>query len=114
MTPKPTSDGQLAKRAPHANAKSGGETAERAERARIRELTQQALDAFRRDLPQLMQDGKWKWEAYHGDSQIAWGKTQLELYQECYRKGLKDDEFMIRSVEPEWCEFVVAPEQDKL
>jgi hypothetical protein len=80
-----------------------------AERIRIRELTQQALDAFRRDLPQLMQEGKWKWVAYNGDRQVAWGQRQLPVIQECKRLGFAVSEVMIRSVEPGWCEYVVAP-----
>jgi hypothetical protein len=79
------------------------------ERIRIRELTQQALDAFRRDLPQLMQEGKWKWVAYNGDRQVAWGQRQRPVIQECKRLGFTTSEVMIRSVEPEWCEYVVAP-----
>ena len=57
--------------------------------------------AFRRDLPELLRTHYRQWVAYHGDDRIRFGRTQFELYEECYRRGLHDDEFVVRSVEPE-------------
>lgn len=42
-----------------------------------------------------------QWVAYHGEDRIRFGRTQFELYEECYRRGWHDDEFVVRSVEPE-------------
>ena len=57
--------------------------------------------AFRRDLPELLKTHYRQWVAYHGEDRIRFGRTQLELYEECYRRGLRDDEFVVRSVEAE-------------
>jgi hypothetical protein len=60
-----------------------------------------AQAAFRRDLPDLMKTHYRQWVAYHGEDRIRFGRTQFELYEECYRRGLHDDEFVVRSIEPE-------------
>jgi len=57
--------------------------------------------AFRRDLPDLLQTHYRQWVAYHGDERIGFGRTQFELYELCLSRGLTDDEFVVRSVEPE-------------
>jgi hypothetical protein len=76
------------------------------ERPDLRALGRQALLAFWRDLPQLLQERPWQWVAYHGERQLGFGRTQTELWQECLRQGLHPDEFMIRSIEPEDPEVV--------
>ena len=65
--------------------------------------------AFRRDLPRLLAERPGQWVAYHGDEQIGFGATKTELYQNCLRRGLKRDEFLVRSVEPEMNEIVIGP-----
>ena len=57
--------------------------------------------AFRRDLPQLLGERYGQWVAYHGDERISFGGSQFELYDECIRRGLRDDEFVVRVVAPE-------------
>ena len=57
--------------------------------------------AFRRDLPELLKSRYRWWVAYQGDEQIGFGKTQRELYRECFRRGLKEGEFVVCSIEPE-------------
>jgi hypothetical protein len=37
----------------------------------------------------------------HGDERIGFGRSQFELYDECIRRGLRDDEFVLRVVAPE-------------
>jgi hypothetical protein len=53
--------------------------------------------AFLRDLPQLLQlrRGKKLRVAYHGEERMAFGSTETDLYQECYRRGLKEEEFSV-------------------
>ena len=65
--------------------------------------------AFRRDLPRLLAERPGQWVAYRGEEQIGFGATKTELYQECLRRGLKRDEFLVRSVEPEMDEMVLGP-----
>ena len=57
--------------------------------------------AFRRDLRQLLDKRYGQWVAYHGDERICFGRSQFELYDECIRRGLRDDEFVVRVVAPE-------------
>jgi len=57
--------------------------------------------AFRRDLPELLKSRFRWWVAYHGDDRIGFGKTQRELYRECFRRGLKEGEFVVCSIEPD-------------
>lgn len=36
-----------------------------------------------------------QWVAYHGDECAGVGRTQTDVYQECLRRGLKEDEFEV-------------------
>jgi len=64
-------------------------------------LLARSLDAFRRDLPRLLETHYGKWVAYHGDAQVGFGKTETELYRKCLARGMKRDEFLVCSIEPE-------------
>jgi hypothetical protein len=70
-------------------------------------LILEAQEAFRRDLPQLLKERPGQWVAYSGEQRIGFGATQLGLYQECLRRGFKEDEFLVRSIEPEVYEIVL-------
>ena len=67
----------------------------------IAPMTARSQAAFRRDLPELLKTHYRQWVAYHGEDRVRFGRTQFELYEECYRRGWHDDEFVVRSVEPE-------------
>jgi len=58
-------------------------------------MESQSMDAFYRDLPELLKEHPRKWVAYHGDELIGVGRTQTELYHKCLRRGLKEDEFVV-------------------
>jgi hypothetical protein len=60
-----------------------------------------SLAAFRRDLPKLLDTHYGKWVAYHGDERLGFGKTETKLYEEHLAAGLKLDEFLVCSIEPE-------------
>jgi hypothetical protein len=64
-------------------------------------LIQQALDAFRRDLPELMKTHYRQWVIYQGDRRLRFGRSKTELIQECLQRGLGRDEFVVRRVAPE-------------
>ena len=74
----------------------------------IPSVIQRCQDAFRRDLPALLQDKKrsGEWVAYHGGDRIGFGKSKTELYQQCLRRGLKSDEFVVRCIAPEMPEEI--------
>jgi hypothetical protein len=78
-----------------------GQAAEGLKQARLIALGRQALLAFWRDLPQLLQEHPRMWVAYHGDVRLGIGPTRFALWQECEHLGLQPEEFMIRSIEPE-------------
>lgn len=64
---------------------------------------QRAQAAFRRDLPLLLQNKRYyrQWVAYHGDQRIGILRSEFELYDECFRRGLKETEFVVRCIVPE-------------
>jgi len=62
-------------------------------------MIQESIQAFRRDLPEMLKSHRGKWVAYHGDDRIGFGKTQTELYQKCFRRGLTRDDFVVCGVE---------------
>ena len=64
-------------------------------------LLAQSLQAFRRDLPRLLETHHGRWVAYHGDEQLGFSRTQTELYEKGFARGLKPDEFLVCSIEPE-------------
>lgn len=61
-------------------------------------MIQKSIDAFRRDLPEMLKTHRGKWVAYSGDERIGFGKTQTELYRECFRRGLTRDDFVVCGV----------------
>jgi hypothetical protein len=64
-------------------------------------LGKQAVLAFRRDLSRLLEERPGEWVAYHGGRQVGIARTDLELYRECARLGIPDDEYIVRPIEPE-------------
>lgn len=63
-------------------------------------MIQESIHAFRRDLPELLKTHRGKWVAYHGDERFGFGKTQTELYQRGFRRGLTRNDFIVGFVEP--------------
>jgi hypothetical protein len=57
--------------------------------------------AFFRDLPELLKKHYRKWVAYRGDERIGLSPSKRLLCQECLRRGLAADEFVVRSIEPQ-------------
>ena len=66
-------------------------------------MIQRSIDAFRRDLPELLKTHYGKWVAYNGDERIGFGRTETDLYEECFRRGLTRDDFVVSAIEP--CAF---------
>jgi hypothetical protein len=64
-------------------------------------LVEQAQKAFYRDLPRLLQERPGPWVAYHGDKPLGFARTQAELYRECLRRGIDEEEFVVQCIEPE-------------
>ena len=68
----------------------------------IAPLMLRAMQAFWRDLPELLQKrrNRGKWAAYHGDERVVIARSEVEAYQECFRRGLKRGEFYVGWLEP--------------
>jgi hypothetical protein len=67
-------------------------------------------EAFRRALPRLLQQTPFlrHWVAYHRDEQIGIARMGQTLYDECSRRGLKDDEFYVGWIDA--CELIEEEE----
>jgi hypothetical protein len=64
-------------------------------------MIQRSQQAFRRDLAQLLRTKEGQahqWVAYHGDERIGFGLSKRRLYQECLRRGLTEQEFVVRRI----------------
>lgn len=66
-------------------------------------LVLRSQQAFWQDLPELLKDrrNRGKWAAYHGEERVAVRRSDVEAYQECFRRGLKHEEFYVGRLEPE-------------
>ena len=67
----------------------------------ITPMIAKSQEAFCRDLAELLNSRYGWWVAYHGDERLGFGRTQTELYEECFRRGLTDDQFVVRCVMPD-------------
>ena len=58
--------------------------------------------AFWRDLPELLKHrrNRGKWAAYHGEERVAITRSDVDAYQECFRRGLKHEEFYVGWLKP--------------
>ena len=68
--------------------------------AAIHPLIQQALDAHRRDLPELLQGHADQWAAYHGGRRLGFGPSKIRLIREYLRQGIPDEELLVLLVRP--------------
>ncbi|MFL5342981.1 MAG: hypothetical protein ACJ8F7_22850 [Gemmataceae bacterium] len=60
-----------------------------------------SMEAYWRDLPALLKSRyRGQWVAYHGNERVGFARTQGDLVEECYRRGLAHEEFWVDRVEP--------------
>jgi hypothetical protein len=73
-----------------------------ADRFEIAPGIRRSQEAFRRDLPQLLDNRKLrnKWALYHGQQRLGFARTQHELIRECLRRRLKEDEYYVGKIVP--------------
>jgi hypothetical protein len=71
--------------------------AQRAPEDSISPMRLRSMQAFWRDLPKLLENRRnhKKWAAYHGDERVAIARSQVDAYQECFRRGLNRGEFYV-------------------
>jgi len=77
--------------------------------AHLQDRQQQSLRAFQHDLAKLWAVHPGQWVAYQGDLQIGLAAHKHELYQDCFRRGLQRDEFVIFCIEPQETEMTLGP-----
>ena len=68
---------------------------EEAASAAVSPLYHRSQEAFYRTLPELLTKHARQWVAFHGEELIGFAATQTDLYQECVRRGLREDEFVV-------------------
>jgi hypothetical protein len=61
----------------------------------------QANEAFRRDFPELWPAQDRRWVLYHGDERIDIQDSPVPLYEECKRRGWRQDEYLVECILPE-------------
>lgn len=63
----------------------------------IAPMVLRSMQAFWRDLPGLLQKrrNRKKWAAYHGDERVIIARSEVDAYQECFRRGLVRGEFYV-------------------
>ena len=59
-----------------------------------------SIEAFQRDLPELLKTHCGWWVAYHGDERLGFGRRETPLYQECLQRGLSRKEFIVWAIDP--------------
>jgi hypothetical protein len=64
-------------------------------------LIERGLRAFLCDLPELLRKYEGQWVAYSGDRRLGISRSKSELTQQCLRRGLRRDEFVVRGIGPE-------------
>lgn len=67
----------------------------------------ESRSAFLSDLPELLKAHPGKWVAYRGRRRLGVAPAKRALYQQCLDQGLREDEFIVCSIEPD-----VASESD--
>jgi hypothetical protein len=75
----------------------------------VRSLQQQAQQAFERDLPNLWAERPGQRVAYKGEQRLGFAAQKYEMYQECSRRGLQPDEFVVFCIEAQETEMFLNP-----
>lgn len=74
-------------------------------------LLNQSDEAFAQELPVLLKDHFGKWAGYHGAERVSIEQTKAEAYAACRRRGLEDEEFLVRCIEePLEEDLVIGPD----
>jgi hypothetical protein len=72
-------------------------------------LSERALCRFYQDLPSLWTQRPGQWVAYQGDVQIGFASHKHELYQDCFKRGMQPEDFVIFCIEPQETEITLGP-----
>jgi hypothetical protein len=78
--------------------------------AKIPPLVARGNLQFKRELPRLLEQYRGQYAVYSGAERLGIAKDFRKLYKIVDRRGLKDDEYVIREIEP-WDPDEVDPEE---
>src|SRR5438876_314451 len=83
-------------------ARAGDATTGGARSAGISPGIRRSQEAFRRDLPRFLEDKKLhrRWVAYARGEFIGFSHSQAALYEECLRRGINEEDFIIGYIVP--------------
>ncbi len=70
---------------------------------------EQAMQAFERDLPRLLQEHPGGWVAYRGNQRLTCARHTQEVYENCFRLGYQQDQFVIFQIVPPDEEMAFSP-----
>jgi hypothetical protein len=67
----------------------------------IAPLMLQSMKAFWRELPELLKQKSTSrlWVGFHANERVCFGPDDLDVYQECFRRGLQRGEFYVAKIE---------------
>jgi hypothetical protein len=70
---------------------------------RIPPMMLRSMQAYWRELPDLLKlkSRKRQWVGYHAEQRIGFGQTDLDVYRECFQRGLQRGEFYVGKLEAE-------------
>jgi hypothetical protein len=63
-------------------------------------LYRAAWETYLRDLPQMLRERRGQAVAYRGEKCLGFANDDLDLYEQCRRDGIPDDEFNVFLIEP--------------
>lgn len=68
---------------------------------RVAPLMLKSMQSYWRDLTDLvtLKSTNQQWVAYHGDDRVCFGRTEVDVYQSCFRRGLQRGEFFVGALE---------------
>ncbi len=60
----------------------------------------ESMQAFWRELPKLLKQRskRRQWIAYHAAERVCFGRNDLDVYQECFRRGLQRGQFYVGKI----------------
>jgi hypothetical protein len=64
-------------------------------------LGEKAVRAYRRDLPRWLAERPDQWVAYHGERLVGFANDPVDLYRECQRQNIPENDFIVCAIEPD-------------
>ena len=72
-------------------------------------LLWEAKEVYLRELPQLLEERRGQWVAYHGAERVGFAPTKEQVYHDCLERGLKVSDLLVRCIEPPMGDIIFGP-----